>query len=132
MSIHEFTFFQKLLLGKIRRWSIMLVERSASNLNFSTEDIMHVFSQLAVQAEPVQNKLNILRDIYLIFRNQLFCQRLIEQIKNCFRNIIFNWRKTHCMKTLITFNLRLFVLAFDQDCLFAESFLKAVREIILQ
>ncbi len=110
----------------------MLVELGASNLNFSTEDTMHVFSQLAVQAGPAQNELDILRDIHLVFRDQSFCHRLVEQIRNRFRNIISNWRETHCMETLITLSLRLFALASGQDRQSAESFLRAVREAILQ
>lgn len=132
MSIHEFMSYQRLLSGKIRRWPTMLVELGASNLNFSIEDTMHVFSQLAVQAGPAQNELDILRDIHLVFRDQSFCQRLVEQIRNRFRNIISNWRETHCMETLITLGLRLFALASGQDRRSAESFLKAVREAILQ
>lgn len=132
MFIHEFTFYQRLLSSKIRRWSIMLIKLSASNLNFSTKDIMHVFNQFVVQAGSAQNELDILRNIHLIFRDQSFCQRLMKQIRNRFRNIIFNWRETHCMKTLIIFNLRLFALIFDQNCLFAKSLFKVVREIVLQ
>ena len=132
MSIHEFTSYQRLLSGKIRRWPTMLVELGASNLNFSTEDTMHVFSQLAVQAGPAQNELDILRDIHLVFRDQSFCQRLVEQIRSRFRNIISNWRETHCMETLITLSLQLFALASGQDRRSAESFLKAVRGAILQ
>lgn len=132
MSIHEFTSYQKLLSGKIRRWPTMLVELGASNLNFSTEDTMHVFSQLAVQAGPVQQGANLLRDVHLVFQDRSFCQRLVEQIKNRFRNIISNWRETHCMETLITLSLRLFNLVSGQDRQSAEMFLKAVREATLQ
>jgi hypothetical protein len=90
MSMHEFTSYQRLLSGKIRRWPIRLVELGASNLNFSTKDTMHVFSQLAVQAGLAQKELNILRDIHLVFRDQFFCQRLVKQIRNRFRKIISN------------------------------------------
>lgn len=69
MSIHEFTSYQKLLSGKFRRWPTMLVELGASNLNFSIEDTMRVFSQLAVQAGPAQEGVNLLRDVHLIFRD---------------------------------------------------------------
>ncbi|OCK76192.1 hypothetical protein K432DRAFT_428888 [Lepidopterella palustris CBS 459.81] len=133
MSVHEFTSYQRLLSGKTRRWLTMLVELGASNANFSTEDTMHVFSQLAVQAGPAKNdETDLLRDVHLVFRDQSFCQRLTEQIDKHLRNILSNWRETHCMEMLITLSLRLFTLTSGPDHQSAERLLTAARGATLQ
>lgn len=132
ISVHEFTSYQRLLSGKTRRWLTMLVELGASNLNFSAEDTMHIFNQLAVQAGPAQNETNLLRDAHLVFRDQSFCQRLTEQIDNRLRNITTNWREAHCMEMLITLSLRLFSLTSGRDRQSAEKLLKAARQSTLQ
>jgi hypothetical protein len=114
MSVHEFMAYQRLLSGKSRRWLTMLVELGASDLNFSTEDTMSVFSHLAVQAGPAEDESSVFRDIHLVFRDQSFCQRLTEQIESRLRNIASNWRETPSMEMLITLSLRLHVLASDR------------------
>jgi hypothetical protein len=132
ISVHEFMSYQRLLSGKTRRWLTMLVELGASNLNFSAEDTMHVFNQLAVQAGPTQNETGLLRDAHLVFLDQSFCQRLAEQINNRLRNISLNWREMHCMEMLITLSLRLFNLTSGRDRQSAERLLKVARESTLQ
>jgi Protein of unknown function (DUF3638) len=132
MSVHEFMSYQRLLSGKTRRWLTMLLELGASNLNFSTQDTMYVFSQLAVQAGPAQNETGLLRDAHLVFQDQCFCQRLTEQIDSRLRNITSNWRETHCMEMLITLSLRLFALTSGPDRKSAERLLKTAREATLQ
>ena len=131
-SVHEFMSYQRLLSGKIRRWLTMLVELGASNLNFSAEDTMLIFNHLAVQAGPVQNEADLLRDAHVIFRDSSFCQRLTEQINNRLRNITTNWREMHCMEMLITLSLRLFNLTSGQDRQSAERLLKTARASTLQ
>ena len=131
-SVHEFMSYQRLLSGKTRRWLTMLVELDASNLNFSAEDTMLIFNHLAVQAGPVQNEADLLRDAHVIFRDSSFCQRLTEQINNRLRNITTNWREMHCMEMLITLSLRLFSLTSGQDRQSAERLLKAARASTLQ
>jgi Protein of unknown function (DUF3638) len=132
ISVHEFMSYQRLLSGKTRRWLTMLVELGASNLNFSAEDTIHIYNQLAVQAGPAQDDTELLRDVHLVFRDQSFCQRLAEQIDYRLRNINTNWREMHCMEMLITLSLRLFNLTTGQDRQSAESLLKAARESTLQ
>jgi len=132
MSVHEFKSYQRLLSGKTRRWLTMLIELGASNINFSTEDTMHVFGQLAVQAGPVQTGPDVLRDVHVVFRDQSFCQRLAEQIGNRLRNITSNWREIHCMEMLITLSLRLFALTSGPDRQSAERLLKAARKAAAQ
>lgn len=132
MFSHEFMAYQRLLSGKTRRWLTMLVELGASNINFSTEDTMFVFSQLAVQAGPAQNASDPLRDAHLVFREQSFCQRLAEQIENRLHNITSNWREMHCMEILITLSIRLFTLTSGPDHQSAEKLLKVARATTLQ
>ncbi|KAG4430699.1 hypothetical protein IFR05_013818 [Cadophora sp. M221] len=132
ISVHEFMSYQRLLSGKTRRWLTMLVELGASNLNFSAEDTMLIFSHLAVQAGPAHNEADPLRDAHVVFRDPSFCQRLIEQIDNRLRNITTNWREMHCMEMLITLSLRLFNLTSGRDRQSAERLLKAARESTLQ
>ncbi|KAF2706375.1 hypothetical protein K504DRAFT_459665 [Pleomassaria siparia CBS 279.74] len=130
MSVHEFTSYQRLLSGKSRRWLTMLVELGASDLNFSTEDTMHVFSHLAAQAGPAQDGSNILRDAHLVFKDQSFCLRLTEQIESRLRNIASNWREVHSMEMLITLSLRIFALSSDPHP--AEKLLKLAQDITLK
>ncbi|RYP37538.1 hypothetical protein DL767_002846 [Monosporascus sp. MG133] len=131
MSIHEFTAYQRLLSGKARRWPTMLVELGSSNLNFSSEDTMHLFGQLAVQAGP-QNAAELLRETHSVFKEELFCQRLAEQINKRLRSIASNWRETHCMEILITLSLRLFSLTSGTDRQSAECLLKTARNVTVE
>ncbi|RYO81474.1 hypothetical protein DL764_009764 [Monosporascus ibericus] len=131
MSIHQFTAYQRLLSGKTRRWPTMLVELGSSNLNFSSEDTMHLFGQLAVQAGP-QNAAELLRETHSVFKEELFCQRLAEQINKRLRSIASNWRETHCAEILITLSLRLFSLTSGTDRQSAECLLKTARNITLE
>jgi hypothetical protein len=132
ISVHEFMSYQRLLSGKKRRWLTMLVELGASNLNFSAEDTMHVFNQLAVQAGPAQINIDPLRDAHLVFRDLSFCQRLTDRIDNRLRNITTNWRETHCMEMLITLSLRLFNLTSGLYRQTAERLLRVARDSTLQ
>lgn len=131
ISIHEFTALQRLLAGKNRRWMTMLVELGSSNVNFSAEDTMHLFSHLAVQAGPAQYTTNVLRDVHIIFRDDLFCQRLEEQIEKRLRIIIPNWRETHCMELLLTLTLRLHALTTGVVRQSAKRLLKIARDATL-
>ena len=111
MSFREFMTHQRLRSGHNRRWLVLLVELGASNLNFSSEDTMLVFTQLAMQAGPNQNQPNVLRDAHSIFRDRSFCEQLSKQISLRIRNISSNWREGYCMDILITLTLRLCSLA---------------------
>lgn len=130
-SIHEFMAYQRLLSGKDRRWLTMLVELGASNLNFSTEDTMLLFSQLSVQAGPSKNEPSFLRDVHIIFHDKTFCQRLVEQIEARLFNIKSNWRETTCMEMLITLILRLFTLTTDNMRQIALKLLHRARDATL-
>jgi hypothetical protein len=132
LSIQEFMSYQGLLSGKNRRWLTMLVELGASNLDFSVEDTMYIFNQLAIQAGPSQDRTEVLRDIHLVFRDDSFRRRLVEQIDARLRNISTNWRETRCMEMLITLSLRLFSLTSGQHRQSAEILIKVARRSTMQ
>ncbi|KAJ2891475.1 uncharacterized protein MKZ38_000327 [Zalerion maritima] len=126
MTIHEFMAYQRLFSGKARRWFTILVELGSSNLNFSSEDTMHVLGQLAVQAGPRDGR-EPLRVAHAVFEDDSFCRRLAEQINTRLRGLLSNWRESHCMELLITLSLRLFALAPSTHRKSAEGMLKAAR-----
>jgi hypothetical protein len=106
LNVQEFMAYQALHSGKSRRWPLMLIELGSSNLNFSTEAITLLMTQLALQAGPAY-ELDPLRAIHRIFRQEAFCNRLMEQIGQRLDVISFNWRETNCMEMLLTLILRL-------------------------
>jgi hypothetical protein len=131
MSIHEFMALQRLLAGKNRRWMTILVELGSSNVNFSAEDTMYLFSHLAVQAGPAQYTTDVLRDVHVVFRDNLFCQRLEDQIEKRLRTIKSNWRETHCMELLLTLTLRLHALTTGVVRQSANRLLRIARDATL-
>ena len=132
MSVHEFMAIQRLLAGKNRRWMTMLVELGSSNLNFSAEDTMHLFSHLTVQAGPALHTTDVLRDVHIVFRDDLFCQRLAEQIEKRLRTIKSNWRETYCMELLLTLALRLHDLTTGVVRQSADRLLRIARDATLE
>ena len=106
LTVHEFMTYQSLSSGKTRRWFSMLVELGSSNLNFSVEATMLLFCQLALQAGPTGES-DVLRAVHVVFRDNLFCERLIDQIGQRIDGISANWRENYCMEMLLTLNLRL-------------------------
>jgi hypothetical protein len=110
LNVQEFVAYQALFSGRSRRWPLMLIELGSSNLNFSTEAVTLLMNQLALQAGPV-DKLDPLRAVHRIFRQEAFCKRLMEQIGQRLDVISFNWRETNCMEMLLTLILRLCYIA---------------------
>lgn len=131
MSVHEFLAYQSLVSGMTRRWPCVLVELGSSNLNFSSEDTMHVITQLAVQAGP-QKGGELLRDTHSIFKEKHFRHRLAEQLDNRLRSIKPSWRETYCMEIIITLALRLFTLTTGEDREPAQRLLKTSRAMTLE
>ena len=129
MSVREFMSHQRLRSGHNRRWLVLLVELGASNLNFSSEDTMLIFSQLAIQAGPAQHCTGTLRDAHSIFQDRAFCDRLMEQIDVRLSSIGSNWREIYCMEMLLTLILRLHTLTDFPVCTAASGLLRSVREI---
>lgn len=130
MSINEFTVYQRLLSGDTRRWLTMLMELGASDVNFSSEDTMHMFNHLATQAGPALENTDYFRDAYGVFKDPSFCTQLAVQIGGRLRSIMSNWREVHCMEVMVTLSLRLFDLSSSKTS--AEALLKEARNITLQ
>ncbi|KAK7749315.1 hypothetical protein SLS62_008284 [Diatrype stigma] len=130
MSVHEFSAYQKLLGGEVRRWPNILVEMGSSNLNFSSEDTMRMLCQLAVQAGP-QLTGEPLRAAHVIFKEQAFIERLVETIERRLKSIQTNWREHNCMELLITLSLRLFTLSSAEGKARAEMLLSIARRATL-
>ncbi|RYP58023.1 hypothetical protein DL771_011363 [Monosporascus sp. 5C6A] len=130
MSVHEFSAYQKLLAGTVRRWPNILVEMGSSNLNFGNEDTMRVLCQLAVQAGP-RLPAEVLRAAHVVFREPVFLERLIEMIEKRLHAIQTNWREHNCMELLITLSLRLFSLSSGAVRIRAETLLEAARDATL-
>jgi hypothetical protein len=112
LNMQGFMAYQALFSGKSRRWPLMLIELGSSNLNFSTEAVTLLMTQLALQAGPAY-ELDPLRTIHRIFRHETFCKRLMEQIGQRLDVISFNWRETNCMEMLLTLILRLCYIASE-------------------
>jgi hypothetical protein len=110
LNLHEFMAYQALFSGKSRRWPLMLIELGSSNLNFSTEAVTLLMTQLALQAGPACER-DPLRAIHRIFRQESFGKRLMEQIGQRLDIISLNWRETNCMEMLLTLILRLCYIA---------------------
>ncbi|KAI0849370.1 hypothetical protein F5Y00DRAFT_261507 [Daldinia vernicosa] len=130
MSVHEFSAYQKLLGGNVRRWPNILVEMGSSNLNIGNEDTARVISQLAVQAGPRLPD-EPLRAAHVIFKEASFVERLAEIIEKRLRAILTNWREHHYMGLLITLTLRLFYLSSGSFRGRAEALLKTARNATL-
>ncbi|KAI1805842.1 hypothetical protein F4811DRAFT_513767 [Daldinia bambusicola] len=131
MSVHEFSAYQKLLGGKMRRWPNILVELGSSNLNFGNEDTANILSQLAVQAGP-RLPSETLRVAHVIFKEANFVERLAEIIEKRLQAILTNWREHHYMGLLITLTLRLFHLSSGASRDRAQSLLRAARNATLE
>ena len=106
LNIHDFMAYRGLLSGTFRRWPSMLVELGSANLNFSAEATTLLICHLAVQAGP-RLESDSLREAHSIFRDEQFCQRLMEQIDVRLDGIVSNWRETNCMEMFLTLILRL-------------------------
>ncbi|KAI1654401.1 hypothetical protein F4813DRAFT_370697 [Daldinia decipiens] len=131
MSVHEFSAYQKLLGGNVRRWPNILVEMGSSNLNIGNEDTARVLCQLAVQAGPRLPD-EPLRAAHVIFKEASFVERLAEIIEKRLQAILTNWREHHYMGLLITLALRLFHLSSGSSRDRAETLLKAARNATLE
>ncbi|PHH61174.1 hypothetical protein CDD81_697 [Ophiocordyceps australis] len=131
MSIQEFMALQRLIGGKNRRLLTMLVELGSSNINMSDEESLRLMTELTLQAGPLEETTDVLRDVHVVFRDEKFCQRLSEQINQRLGMIKANWREAHCMEFLVTLALRLHNLGSANARQEAEKALRTARETIL-
>ena len=98
--------YQSLFSGKSRRWPSVLIELSSSSLNFSIQATTLLITQLALQVGPAYGT-DPLRAIHMVFRDEPFCKKLMEQLDERLDVISPNWRETNCMDMLVTLILRL-------------------------
>ncbi|KAI9781703.1 MAG: hypothetical protein M1816_002199 [Peltula sp. TS41687] len=126
LTLHEFMAYQSLFSGKTRRWFTILIELGSSNLNFSAEATKLLFCQLALQAGPAHED-DTLRVIHVVFRDEKFCEMLIEQINQRIDSISSNWRETYCVEMLITLILRLCALGSEHTAEEGARLLEKVR-----
>lgn len=108
VSLHEFSAYQRLLLGVSQRWMNILVELASSNLNLTSEVTTRLLGELAVQAGPSRDGHKILREATMVFEDPAFCDQLARQIKTRLESIQSNWRESNCMELLITLSERLY------------------------
>ncbi|OCL12896.1 hypothetical protein AOQ84DRAFT_417852 [Glonium stellatum] len=131
LNVHEFMAYQALFSGKSRRWPTMLMELGSPTLNFSSEATMLLFCQLASQVGPAHES-DPLRVAYMVFRDESFCNRMLEQVSIRLDNISANWRECYCMEMLLTLSLRLRTLQSGNIMDEATRVLDKIRTITLR
>jgi hypothetical protein len=131
LSMHEFTTYQSLFSGHLRRWPSILVELGAPNLNFSTEATAFLVSYLTIHAGPA-HAIDPLRQIHNVYRDKAFCDTLVRQITRRLDNIAGNWRETNSMSMLLTLILRLYAIGPESLRATTLSLLEYVRQITLK
>ncbi|KAL5452013.1 hypothetical protein PMIN07_008458 [Paraphaeosphaeria minitans] len=110
LNVHEFMAWQELLSGTNRRWLSLLRELGATNINFSTESTWAIVAKLVLQVGPSLLG-HPLRDIHMVFDDDTFCHKLLEQVENRLHAIRRNWREPVQMDLLITLLLKVISLS---------------------
>ena len=129
MSPAEFTAHQNLLSGTSRRWLTMLLELNTPNLNFSSEETSRLFSELITQAGTMHKSNSVYRDAHLLFNDDAFCARLIEQVDR--RLTTISWRDVFCMDVMISITLRLHQLGSSSTKRSSDKLLMNARRVTL-
>lgn len=130
MSPAEFTAHQNLLSGTSRRWLTMLLELNTPNLNFSSQETSRLFSELITQAGTMNKSNSVFRDAHIIFKDDAFCTRLIEQVAR--RLTTISWRDVFCMDVIVSITLRLHQLGSSSTKRSADKLLMKARRVTLQ
>ncbi|KAK3947939.1 hypothetical protein QBC32DRAFT_382607 [Pseudoneurospora amorphoporcata] len=130
MSPAEFTAHQNLLSGTSRRWLTMLLELNTPNLNFSSEETSRLFSELITQAGTMGKSNRLFRDAHIMFKDDAFCTRLVEQVER--RLATISWRDVFCMDVIISITLRLHELGSSSTKCSADKLLMNARHVTLQ
>ncbi|KAF9870445.1 hypothetical protein CkaCkLH20_12112 [Colletotrichum karsti] len=152
-NLHEYLAMQTLMCGKSQRWIALLTELGSTNLNFSSEVTMLVVSHLATLSGPMdddnssstnndtgvrgenlcraayaggRNNKDVLRKVHKIFRDQCFCDKLVEQLSTRLNSMEANWRETYLMDVVITILLRTHTLTATNP----NASLKALEALI--
>jgi hypothetical protein len=110
LNIHEFMASQELLSGTNRRWLGLLRELGSVNINFSTESTWAIVSKLVLQVGSSSFG-HPLRDIHMVFDDDTFCNKLLQQVSNRLDAIRRNWREPVQMDMLITLLLKVISLS---------------------
>ncbi|KAI0003525.1 hypothetical protein F4779DRAFT_621832 [Xylariaceae sp. FL0662B] len=137
LNVHEYMAFQFLSSGKRRRWVNILTELGSSNLNLSTETTVMLLSHLALQIGRSEVGEQRLGTIHCVFRDNSFCNVLLQQVTRKLEGIASNWRETHLMELIIMLTLRLITFASPFEDMsritkMALDLLSRAREITLQ
>lgn len=111
INVHEYLAFQTVASGKSRRWLAILTELASANLNFSNEATTMLVRHLIHQCGPLGESKDSFRLIHEIFRDETFCERLIQQLSHRLESLSANWRETSLMEIIISIALRIFDLA---------------------
>lgn len=111
INVHEYLAFQTVASGKSRRWLAILTELASANLNFSNEATMILVRHLIHQCGPLGKSKDSFRLIHEIFRDEAFCEKLIQQLSHRLESLSANWRETSLMEVIISIALRIFDLA---------------------
>jgi hypothetical protein len=106
LNVHEYLAWQGLLLGTHTRWPSLLREMGSTNLNFSTDSTWAIVSTLSLQVGPISSD-DRLRDIHVVFRDENFCEKLLEQVDHRLEAIRRNWREPVQLDLLITILLQM-------------------------
>ncbi|TDZ35090.1 hypothetical protein C8035_v009994 [Colletotrichum spinosum] len=149
LNAHEFIAMQTVMSGKAQRWIALLTELASTNLNFSSEATMLIVTHLALHCGPEDDEdlivahsfkegedarsgvvdrrgKDILRKVHKIFRDQHFCDRLVDQLMLRLDSLEANWRETYLMDVVITVLLRTYSLTATDP----EVSLKALRALV--
>ncbi|KAK1971591.1 hypothetical protein LY78DRAFT_688890 [Colletotrichum sublineola] len=134
INTHEYLAMQSLMTGKSQRWIVLLTELGSTNLNFSSEVTMLLVSHLVLQSGPEDEKGDVLRQIHKIFRDNHFCDRLLEQLCAKLESLQANWRETYLMDVVITLLLRTHALTATNPNISLRAFdaIIRAREICLR
>lgn len=130
LNCQEFTAFQQVFTGRYQRWLVVLVELGASNLNFSTEAVSSMISQLAAQAGPKHNAATH-RAVHETLKDDLFCKQILNKIQTRMKNIAAHWREKNCMEMLLNLTLHVYALARDKSRDEAFTLILEIRSVTL-
>ncbi|KAH7018186.1 uncharacterized protein B0I36DRAFT_394922 [Microdochium trichocladiopsis] len=110
LNAQEFSAFQSMLSGKAIRWITILVELASPNLNMSSADSVLLLKHLSAQLGPADPN-DSAGVTHSVFRDPVFCQALLRQLRRKLADIKDNWREMHLMEVIITLSLRIATLA---------------------
>ncbi|KAF2219103.1 hypothetical protein BDZ85DRAFT_243893 [Elsinoe ampelina] len=128
LPVHEFSSLQKLVSASSLRWSNILVELCASNLNFSSAETTQLICELSTQAGP-QSPGKDVRDYHAMFLDSSFIERLCEQVEAKLQSISTNWGELHCMDLIITLSLRILSMTDGASQSSALALISSAREV---